>query len=91
MEKPLYSAHVYSGQSLKRTQYFGTASKVPAKFPSLKRTPHIFYRKNKNKVLFNFPMFLFDTLLFFSTAVLTLLYLVNHQEFHEFPELRVSQ
>ena len=36
-------------------------------------------------------MFLFDTLLYFSTAPLTLLYLVGDQEFHEFPELRVSQ
>ena len=35
-------------------------------------------------------MFLFYTLLYFSTPLLTLLYLVSHQEFHEFPELRVS-
>ena len=36
-------------------------------------------------------MFLFDTLLCFSATPLTLVYLVSHQEFHEFPELRVSQ
>ena len=32
-------------------------------------------------------MFLFDTLLYFPTTLLTLLYLVSHQEFREFPEL----
>ena len=31
-------------------------------------------------------MFLFDTLLYFSTTFLTLLSLVSHQEFHEFPD-----
>ena len=36
-------------------------------------------------------MFLFDTLLYFSATPLTILYLVSHQELHEFPELRVSQ
>ena len=36
-------------------------------------------------------MFLFDTLLCFSATPLTLVYLVSRQEFHEFPELRVSQ
>ena len=35
-------------------------------------------------------MFSFYTLLYFSTPRLTLLYLVSHQEFHEFPESRVS-
>ena len=35
-------------------------------------------------------MILFDTRLYFSTTPLTLLYFVSHQEFHEFPELRVS-
>ena len=45
----------------------------------------------KNKLLFNFQMFLFDTLICFSATPLTLLYLVSHQEFHEFPELSVSQ
>ena len=36
-------------------------------------------------------MFLFDTLLYFSATLLALLYLVSRQEFHEFPELTVSQ
>ena len=36
-------------------------------------------------------MFLFDTLLYFSTTFLTLLYLVSYQEFHEFRELKASQ
>ena len=36
-------------------------------------------------------MFLFDTLVYFCTTPFTLLYFVSHQEFHEFPELRVSQ
>ena len=36
-------------------------------------------------------MFFFDELLYFSTTPLTLLYLVRHEEFHEFPDLRVSQ
>ena len=36
-------------------------------------------------------MFLFDTLLYFSATLPTLLYLVSHQEFHIFPELKVSQ
>ena len=31
------------------------------------------------------------TLLYFSATPLTLLYFASHQEFHEFPELRVSQ
>ena len=46
-------------------------------------TPYFLW-KNKNKLLFNFKMFLFDTLLSFSTIVLTLLYLVSHQEFTSF-------
>ena len=50
-----------------------------------------FLWKNKNKLLFNFQMFLLDTLLYFSTTLLTLLCLVSHKEFHEFLELRVSQ
>ena len=53
-------------------------------------TPY-FWRKNKNKLLFNFQIFLFDTLLYFSTTPLTLLYLVSRQEFRKFSELRVSQ
>ena len=36
-------------------------------------------------------MLLFNTLLYFSTPLLTLLYLVSYQEFHKFPVLRVSQ
>ena len=36
-------------------------------------------------------MFLFDKLFYFSATALTLLYLVTDQEFHEFPELRVSR
>ena len=36
-------------------------------------------------------MLLFDTLLYFSTTPLTLVYLASHQEFHKFSELRVSQ
>ena len=31
-------------------------------------------------------MFLINTLHYFSTTLLTLWYLVSHQEFHEFPE-----
>ena len=50
----------------------------------------MFMWKNKNKLLFNFHMFLFDTLFYFSTTPLTLLCLVSHQEFHKFFELRVS-
>ena len=36
-------------------------------------------------------MFLFDTLAYFCTTPFTFLYFMSHQEFHEFPELRVSQ
>ena len=36
-------------------------------------------------------MFLFETLLYFSTTPLTVFYLVSHEEFHELPELRASQ
>ena len=50
-----------------------------------------FFVEKKNKLLFDFQMFLFDTLLYFSATPLTILYLVSHQELHEFPELRVSQ
>ena len=42
-------------------------------------------------LLFNFQIFLFDTLLYFSNTPLTHLYLVSHQEFHRFPQLNVSQ
>ena len=48
-----------------------------------------FLWKNKNK-LFD-KINLYDALLYFSITALTLLYLVSHQEFHEFPELRASQ
>ena len=41
--------------------------------------------------IFNFQMILFDPFLYFSTTLLTLLYLVSHQELHEFLELKVSQ
>ena len=47
--------------------------------------------KNENKLFSNFQMLLFNTLLYFSTPLLTLLYLVSYQEFHKFLVLRVSQ
>ena len=42
--------------------------------------------KSKNKMFSNFQMFLFNTLLYFSTLLLTLLYLVSNKEFHKLPE-----
>ena len=53
-------------------------------------TPY-FLRKSKNKLFSDFQIFLFDALLYFSTPLPTLLYLVSHQELHEFAELRVLQ
>ena len=49
-------------------------------------TQHFLW-KNIDKLLFNFQMLLFGTLLYFSTTPFTALYLVSHKEFHEFPEL----
>ena len=50
-----------------------------------------FLWKNENKLFSNFQMLLFNALLYFSTPLLTLLYLVSYQEFHKFLVLRVSQ
>ena len=85
VEKPLYSRHAYSGHN-----FLAPREKFKPKFPLYSDTPYFLW-KSKNKLFSNFQMFLFDALLYFSTPLLTLLYLVSHQELHEFPELRLSQ
>ena len=80
IEKPLYSGqfiadNCYSGHKFKPNYLF------------IADTPQFLW-KNKNKQLFDFQIFLFGTLLYVSPTPLTLLYLVSHQKFHEFPELQ---